>query len=63
MASAKIEFFDDERDAVMELLLVAEDLLNIKKSKIIPKDPGSGKSHLYFETADHKKRTSSREKV
>lgn len=57
MANAKFEFFDDEQDAIMELLLLAEDLLHIKKSKITPKDPVSGKSHLYFETADHKKRS------
>lgn len=59
MANAKFEFFDDEQDAIMELLLMAGDLLNIKKSKITPKDPKSGKMHLYFETTDHKKRINS----
>lgn len=57
MANAKFDFFDDELDAIMELLLLAEELLNVRKSKITPKDPQSGKMHLYFETTDHKKRT------
>ena len=61
MANARFEFFDDEQDAIMELLLLAEDLLEVKKSKITPKNPVSGKIHLYFETEDHKRRTNSRD--
>lgn len=57
MAQAKIEFFDHEKDAVMELLLFAEDLFDLKRTKAPKRDPESGKSHLYIETVDHKKRT------
>ena len=60
MAQAKFEFFDDERDAIMELLLLAGDLLDLKKTKAPVRNPESGKNHLYFETRDHKKRTNGR---
>lgn len=61
MAQAKFEFFDDERDAIMELLLLAEELLDLKAPKAPTKNPVSGKNHLYFETRDHKKRGIKRE--
>lgn len=63
MAQAKIEFFDDERDAIMELLLLAEDLLELKRTKAPKRDPECGKNHLYFETVNHKKRTASNQKT
>ena len=55
----KIEFNENEESAVMELLLLAETLLDVK-SKLKLKDSESGKSHLYMETADHRKRTNNR---
>lgn len=57
MAQAKFEFFDDEREAIMELLMRADELLDLKMPKAPTKNPHSGKNHLYFETRDHKKRT------
>lgn len=55
--NARYEFFDDEQDAIMKLLLAAEALLNLKGTNPPKKDPESGKLHLYIETVDHKKRT------
>lgn len=57
MVSANFDYYDDEQDEVMELLLLAEELFQLKPSKITPKNPISGKSHLYFESRDHKKRS------
>lgn len=62
MANAKFEFFDDERDAVMELLLLASDLFDLKETKPPRKNHESGKNHLYLETKDHKRRTGAKMK-
>jgi hypothetical protein len=55
--NANYEFFDHERDKVMKLLLLAEDLFDLKRTKAPKQNPESGKIHLYIETVDHKKRT------
>lgn len=60
MAQAKFEFFEDEMGAMMEILLKAEEVLDLKTPKAPTKNPSSGKYHLYLETREHKKRTNSR---
>lgn len=53
----KIEFFPDEQPAVLELISLAEDLLELRPLKPPKVNPESGKHHFYLESKDHKKRT------
>lgn len=55
--NANFKFFDNEQDRIMELLLFAEDLFDLKRVKPPKRDATSGKLHLYLETVDHKQRT------
>lgn len=56
MANAKFEYFDDESEGIMEVLLMMESLFDLKQTKPPKKSQDCGKMHLYIETKDHKKR-------